>query len=166
MKIYLGIVLGLMLAASSAIAHAARSLDGWGQFKFGMTLAQAQRVAPVPLEWLGRTRYDFSTMIDGQKYKANLYFNGKYRTLSSVILMGFPEKTSSRSCRDIFQNISERLSGLYGSPVRKEHQTEDFKRYERFSFPNGGFIEVTVDDTACSTMVYYFDAAPVPKNGF
>jgi hypothetical protein len=77
---------------ASACAQQLYRLDGWGRFKFGMTLSHAQKIAPAPLTFFGIGRYIFQTTIDGLQFTANVYFQAAEGRFSGAILQTFPNR--------------------------------------------------------------------------
>jgi hypothetical protein len=67
-----------------ACAQQLYRLDGWGRFKFGMTLPHAQKIALAPLTFFGPGFYIFQTAIDGLQLQRTSTFRLRKEGLAGL----------------------------------------------------------------------------------
>jgi hypothetical protein len=160
-------VFTILCAAWGPTAFAAGSLTGWGPFRFGMTLSQAQKVAPSFLEFVNPGRYIYKTIIHNREFFANLYFNGANDTLDGFILQSFGNGENDAQCSSVMQAISEELTQKYGPPVSKDRNGFSGLRehLETFNFKDGKSIEFLTNYGCQITIKYFLPRPETPRSG-
>ena len=166
MRLATMLISATIMFAASAQAQLSKRLEGWGSFKFGMTLSQAQKVSPVQLGYANPGRYMFKTTIDGVPYYANIYFQGLDGRLNGIMLESFLHRELSASCQDISDHISAKLAAMYGKPQVMSYPFLGPGRFEKFSFADGRSIETSVVP-GCDSQISYHEAVPeTPRSSF
>ena len=166
MKLSITLISTALVLSISAQAQQSRRLEGWERFKFGMTLAQAQKVSPVQLSYESPGRYMFQTIIDGAPYYANIYFRGLGGRLTGIMLESFQHREISASCQDISGRISAKLAATYGKPQIMSYPSLEPGHFEQFSFTDGRSIETSITPGCHIQISYHEVTIKTPKSGF
>ena len=104
-----------IILATMSGANAADGIDGWGPFKFGMTLEQASAAVA------GKGYYMYSTLnydveIDGSPWTARAFLSGGHLTSVSIEINGItPWSAASMGiCFDALEKLRNDIINKYG----------------------------------------------------
>ena len=106
-------------------------IDGYGPYKFGMSIEQAKRARPVANKTEGNCDYDKidpayclteSTKLFGQDATIDALFDKNTEKLSTVIITFDRVKGKEKACRKVLEAIATPLIQKWGIPTREEQK--------------------------------------------
>jgi hypothetical protein len=147
--------IALIPASTLAVAAAEAALDGWGNYKLGMTTDQARALPGVSLsspklgEFFGTRFVEMKSLgtvaFDGRRYALSLFFtpqervgrDGRQLRLAWIDLINERTSMSPAECEKTFQIVLRNLEKQYGAllppsrdpfdPLNATPITEEFK---------------------------------------
>lgn len=160
------------VAIQLAVAKSPDTLDGWGPYKFGMTMEQVLKVSNGEIDEVDYSNQDMTTnvLIGPYLVEAVIHFSSIYNTLQSISLeaQGF----GSHDCAGSNAYFLKRLTAKYGNPTISYGSSVtdddgDEKPTFDWNFQNRTQIEMTpTAGDHCATASYSPLPTPAPSVGF
>lgn len=174
-----GIFLALVLMPITVLAGTRDKLDGWGPFKFSMSMNDAI-TASAGNASLGRGgSLAYPTEIGGISYVAHIWFAGVGQRIRQIsIEPSAKDRLSREACLDTgHASFVAPVIERYGQPNETHEKTyyagqpmQEFSRFSIFKFDDGARIEVMstykVRYEECDRAVTYLPPAGTPKGEF
>ena len=138
-------------------------IDGYGSYKFGMSIEQAKEARPGANRTEGNCGYDKigpayclteSTKLFGQEATINALFDKKTKRLSRVVITFDRTEGKEKTCRNVLEAIIPPLIQKWGIPTR-----EDGPHFF-WESPYGGTLQLSrfcIDDDFGVVIVSYED---------
>lgn len=159
----------ILLAAGTSHAAPEYKLTGYGDFRFGMTLAEAAAMigeAEAIDRGNGLQLIETPVMAAGRPAVRQLVFEKDL--LTSIVFRWEPARDprsdSQAQCRQLFEQLYAQLAGRYGEPALGPHQQPEalFSGASFWSFPNAASISLVVvrnpgGKAACRATLNYKD---------
>jgi len=104
-------------------------IDGYGPYKFGLSIGQAQEARPQAKGTEGNCGYDSinaayclteTTKLFGQDARIDVLFDKNTKTLSNIIIRFDRFKGNEKACSKALEAIATPLFQKWGTPTREE----------------------------------------------
>jgi len=143
-------------------------IDGYGPYKFGMSIGQAKEARPDAKKAEGNCGYDRidpdyclteTTKLFGQDARIDALFDKNTKTLSNVIITFDRIEGKEKACRKVLEAIATPLVQKWGIPTREEGGGVELfwesvyggtLTLSRFCIDDdSGIVVVSYEDTPC-----------------
>jgi hypothetical protein len=139
---FCGVLVGAFFFPDRVMAQI-RKVDGYDDYKFGMTIDQALKVRPAakqktPCDYVGvPVCLEYATTVSVFSATVNVQFEGDTPLLSQILItISSLDEPVPRPCREVGKEVLSLLVGKYGKhPFIKDHEAT-------WTSPDGGSVSL------------------------